>query len=331
VDITTVASDLIVAHEGGREIRLTGLLPGSTHTIGDITVTTPQPPPGALLSRFATVNDVHFGEIECGRVDGMEGGPIVRTEPGEQPYPLTMNEGAASDIHAAGISTLIVKGDLSVDGRDEEWEMFERCYRDTFGDNLHVIRGNHDAYHGQDRYAGDALVELPGIAIALLDTVIPRQTTGTISAAQIDWLDALAAASTVSVIVMGHHQQWVDGTRSDTYFGLHPDASDALDAVAARRSSIVAYAAGHTHRHRVRRMRCGVPTIEVGCVKDFPGSWAEYRVHEGGIAQVVHRISSPDALSWSERCRGLMADFGFDYESYALGKLEDRCCNIPLR
>jgi hypothetical protein len=78
-------------------------------------------------------------------------------------------------------------------------------------------------------------------------------------------------------------------------------------------------------------MACGVPSIEVGCVKDFPGTWAEYRVYEGGITQVVHRMSSPEALRWSDRCRHLMSDFGFDYEKYALGNLEDRCFNIPLR
>ena len=78
-------------------------------------------------------------------------------------------------------------------------------------------------------------------------------------------------------------------------------------------------------------MTCGVPTIEIGCVKDFPGTWAEYRVFEGGITQVVHRMSTPDALEWSERCRHLYADFGIDYESYALGTLGERCCNIPLR
>ena len=66
-------------------------------------------------------------------------------------------------------------------------------------------------------------------------------------------------------------------------------------------------------------------------MKDFPGTWAEYRVYEGGIMQVVHRISTPEALSWSERCRHLYRDFGVDYETYALGALEDRCCNIPLR
>jgi hypothetical protein len=75
----------------------------------------------------------------------------------------------------------------------------------------------------------------------------------------------------------------------------------------------------------------GVPSIEIGCVKDFPGSWAEYRVYEGGIMQVVHRISGKDALRWSERCRGLYSDFGVDYATYAMGPLEHRCFTIPRR
>ena len=69
----------------------------------------------------------------------------------------------------------------------------------------------------------------------------------------------------------------------------------------------------------------GVPTVEVGCVKDFPGTWAEYRVYEGGVMQVVHRISSPEALRWSERCRHLYSDFGVDYQTYAMGTLPERC------
>ena len=54
-------------------------------------------------------------------------------------------------------------------------------------------------------------------------------------------------------------------------------------------------------------------------------------MYDGGVLQVVHRISSPEALAWSEQCRGLYADFGLDYTSYALGRLEDRCLSIPLR
>lgn len=331
MDITTVADDLIVAHDGLTVHRLEGLRPGTAHEVGGVEVRTLGRPAGELLCRFATVNDVHFGEVECGRVDDHPLGPIQRAAPGESPYPETMNRGAVSDMLAAGIETLIVKGDLSVDGHSHEWEAFEACYGSAFGDSLHVVRGNHDAYRGQSTYAGDRWIELPGVAVALMDTTIPRHTTGDLDDEQLDWLDAHVARSDRPVIVMGHHQQWTDGKRSDDYFGLHPDASDALSELIARRSSVVAYTAGHTHRHRRRVLTSGVPTVEIGCVKDFPGTWAEYRVYEGGIMQVVHRVSTPEALAWSERCRHLYADFGVDYETYALGTLEDRCFTIALR
>jgi len=334
MDVTTIADDLIVCHDGAHVIRLEGLDPGSTHEVHGARITTLVTPPGALLCRLATVNDVHFGEVECGRIDDHTQGPIQRPLPGEAPYPVTMNAGAISEIAAIDPSAVIVKGDLTNDGLPEEFTAFDEHYGTAFGERLHVVRGNHDGYKGQTVHAGDKWIELPGVAVALLDTAIPTETTGMITGEQIEWLDAHAAASTVPVLVMGHHQQWIaepDGHRSDGYFGLHPDASDRLDAVFARRPNLVAYTAGHTHRHRVRHMACGAPTIEIGCVKDFPGTWAEYRVYEGGVMQVVHRISTPDALAWSERCRNLYSDFGIDYESYALGRLEDRCFTIPLR
>jgi len=47
--------------------------------------------------------------------------------------------------------------------------------------------------------------------------------------------------------------------------------------------------------------------------------------------QVVHRMSSPAALAWSESCRDLYSDFGIDYASYALGTLAERCFVIDPR
>ena len=335
MDLTTVADDLIVLHDGPTVTRLEHLSPATTYTLDGRRITTLARPSGELLCRIATVNDVHFGERECGRIDDHSEGPIQRPLPGDPPYPETMNRAAVDEIAELQPAAVVVKGDLSQDGRPEEWAAFEACYRAPFGERLHVVRGNHDAYRGQVEYAGDQRIELPGAIVALLDTVIPERTTGALSAQQIEWLDTLAAEADRPVLAMGHHQQWIgadaDARRSADYFGLHPDSSDALSEVVARRHSIVAYTAGHTHRHRVRAMACGVPSIEIGCVKDFPGTWAEYRVFEGGIMQVVHRMSSPAALSWSERCRHLYRDFGIDYEQYALGALEDRCCNIPLR
>jgi predicted phosphodiesterase len=335
LEITTVADDLVVLHEGTTVHRFDGLEPNTPYELRGQSVRTLPRPAGGLRCRFATVNDVHFGETEAGRIDDHPEGPIQRAEPGEPPYPETMNRTAAAEMAAIDPAAVIVKGDLSLDGHPDEWAAFEACYRGAFGDRLHVVRGNHDAYRGQTEYAGDQWIGLAGVAIALLDTTIPGHTTGSLSADQLDWLDAHAAAATTPVVVMGHHQQWIGapgGNRSDDYFGLHPDPSDALDEVAARRPAIVAYTAGHTHRHRVRRMaRSGIPSIEIGCTKDFPGTWAEYRVFDSGILQVVHRMSSPEALAWSERCRFLYADFGVDYQSYALGSLDDRCLSIPIR
>jgi 3',5'-cyclic AMP phosphodiesterase CpdA len=335
MDVTTVTHDTVVLHEGTVVHRFENLEPDTLHRLHGLEVRTLPAPTGPLRSRFATVNDVHFGELEAGRIDDHPDGPIQRPGPGERPHPETMNEAAVAEIGAIDPDVVIVKGDLTQDGTPEEFASFEACYRTAFGDRLYVARGNHDAYHGQEEYVGDRWIELHGVAIALLDTTIPFATTGSLRAEQLDWLDARAEAATTPVLVMGHHQQWVGGpgsARSDDYFGLHPDASDGLDGIAERRPDVIAYAAGHTHRHRVRRMvRSSVPSIEIGCTKDFPGTWAEYRVYERGVMQVVHRMSTPEALAWSESCRGLYSDFGVDYASYALGTLTDRCFVLALR
>jgi Icc protein len=334
VELTTVADDLAVVHDGPEVRRYEGLLPDTQYELDGVPVHTLPRPPGELLARVVTVNDVHFGETEAGRIGADEAGPIIRPDPSDEPYPETMNRAAAAEIAAIAPDAVVVKGDLSQDGTDDEWAAFEACYRTPFGDRLFVVRGNHDSYRGQHGYAGDRWITVPGLHVALLDTAIPTVTTGNLRDDQLTWLDdhlGAAAATGERAIVMGHHQQWIAGAgaherRHDGYFGLHPDASDALDAVCARHATVLGYAAGHTHRHRVRPMTVsGLPSIEVGCVKDFPGTWAEYRVYEGGVMQVVHRISSPAALAWSDRCRVLYRDFGVDYVDYAMGTLDQRC------
>ncbi len=335
MDVTTVADDLAVIHDGVTVHRFEGLAADTVHDLDGIEVRTLVRPAGELLSRVVTVNDLHFGEVEAGRIDDLSEGPVRRVDPGATPYPVVMNRAAAEEIGRSDADAVIVKGDLSRDGTPEEWSAFEDCYRAPFGDRLYVVRGNHDAYRHQHEYAGDRWIEVPGLAIALLDTAIPGATTGMVTTEQLGWLDDHAAGADRPVVVMGHHQQWIGGPgakRSDDYFGLHPDCSDALDELTVRHPAVLAYTAGHTHRHRVRPMhRSGIPSIEVGCTKDFPGTWAEYRVYEGGVMQVVHRMSSPEALAWSESCRHLYADFDIDYESYALGTLQQRCFDIAIR
>jgi predicted phosphodiesterase len=317
--------------------RVTGLEPGAEYPLTvegaehsellPAAVTTLARPAGRLVATVATVNDVHFGETECGRLgDGEQLGPILRAEPDEEPYPEVMNRGAISEIADLDPDAVVVKGDLTNLGTDEEYQAFVDAYG-KLGESLHHIRGNHDAMRSHSIAAhGPFAVARPGVTLAVLDTVRPGTDKGRLDRAQLEWLDDLAAATPDAVLVFGHHHPWdpASETRNDRYFGINPDDSEALCAVIARRENIAGYFAGHTHRNRVRRFAAAreIPVVEVACVKDYPGAWAEYRVYEGGYVQLARRIGTPDALAWTEKTRRMFAGL---YRDYALGEVGDRC------
>jgi predicted phosphodiesterase len=326
VELMSVSDDDAVVFDGALRRHYGGLEPDSVVDLDGLEVRT-QPRPGELLCRFATVNDVHFGESCCGVVEGTDIGPVFSVADGAEPYPDFMNRGAVGEIAAIDPVAVLVKGDLTAGGTADEYERFLACYGPVFGDRLHHVRGNHDAYHGEV-FADVATQEVvvPGARLAMLDTARPHQVNGSLSGEQLDWLDELAARSDEPVLVFGHHHMWNPGTdaRSDHFFGLHPDDAEALLEVFLRRPSLVGYFAGHTHRNRRQLVDAAgsVPWVEVGCVKDYPGTWAEYRVFEGGVLQIARRISTPAALEWSEQTRHM---FEGGYAGYALGDLDDRC------
>jgi Icc protein len=293
-------------------------------------VTTMARPPGRLVATFATANDVHFGEVECGRIGiDEEVGPIFSVEPGEMPYPEVMNHGAIDEMIALRPDTVVVKGDLTDRGTEQEYDAFCAAYG-RLGERMHHIRGNHDAMITTSIAAhGPFSIELDGVTLAVLDTVVPGIDRGAIDARQLEWLDELAGETSAPVLVLGHHHPWDPSSneRSATYFGINPDDSEALCAVIARREAIAGYFAGHTHRTRARYFESArnVPIVEIACVKDYPGAWAEYRVYEGGYTQVTRRVSTPEAMAWTEKTRGMFAGL---YRDYALGSLSDRCLSV---
>jgi predicted phosphodiesterase len=330
VELTTVADDLAVFHDGADVHRYHDLEPDTDHELHGTSFRTLQRP-GQRLATFCTVNDVHFGETECGVMEGFELGPVFSAH-GDEPYPEMMNRCAIAEMRAIDPDAVVVKGDLTSRGTEDEYDAFMSAYG-VFGERLHHVRGNHDAYWGAT-FASDApvRVDLPGVTLAIIDTTIPTETPGQVTPETLGWLDELAAGADRPVLVFGHHHVWSPDSsqRPETYFGINPDDSERLVALVARRPAITGYFAGHTHRNRRRRIRAtgDVPWVEVACVKDFPGAWAEYRVHERGVLQVHHRISMPEALEWTEQTRGM---FGGLYPSYAFGDLDDRCFVVPPR
>lgn len=329
-EVTTVGHDFAVVHRGATVQRLHDLAPDTDHAIDDVDFRTLPRPDGDLLCRFATTNDVHFGETECGHFENIDLGPPLTVEDGERPYPLTMNEGAVSEIAAIDPAAVVVKGDLTTNGTVEEYQAFLDCYATAFGDRLHHVRGNHDGYHGATFAATPTQrIDLPGVTLAVIDTTIPRAPNGQVTDDQIEWLGDVAADADRPVLVFGHHHPWdpASNERPAGYFGIVPDSSEKLVATVAAHDRIRGYFAGHTHRNRRRTFVAtgDVPYVEVACAKDYPGAWAEYQVYEGGILQIMHRISTPEALDWTERTRSMF--FGA-YPQYSFGDLDDRCFAI---
>lgn len=325
-ELTSVADDEAVIHLGREPRVYRDLTPGTDYAYDGHEFRT-FPDLGERLATFATVNDVHFGETVCGILESYDAGPTFSSEIGDDPYPEVMNRSVIADIAGIAPDAVVAKGDLTTHGIREEYEAFLAHYGTAFGDRLLHVRGNHDAYAGET-FAADAPVArvLPGVVLAVLDTVVPTRTPGRVTADQLAWLDDLAATADRPVLVFGHHHVWSPDSnhRPDTYFGINPVDSERLVDVVARRPAIAGYFAGHTHRNRVRHIAAtgDRPWVEVACVKDFPGAWAEYRVFERGILQVHRRASAPDALAWTDKTRAM---FGGAYVGYAFGALADRC------
>jgi 3',5'-cyclic-AMP phosphodiesterase len=327
----TVSECEAVVFEGAQARHFEDLQPDTAYSFGGAPWRTLPRPGGEQLATVATVNDTHFGEELCGLAE-VNVGPVLSVGAGEEPYPEVMNRAAVTEIASIGPDAVVAKGDLTSTGSPDEYALFEACYRPAFGDRLFVTLGNHDNRPKGRAFDVPAVqeVRLPGVTLAILDTTVPEGGGGRLTAEQLDWLDELGARADRTVLVFGHHPCW---QAAPVRWSIKPNAldlasSEALMDVIRRRTRFAAYLCGHTHRNSVSYFDAVGPAVfgEVACVKDFPGSWAEYRVFEGGILQVHHRISSPDALAWSERCRTMFAGH---YPSYALGELSERCFALP--
>lgn len=269
--------------------------------------TTLVPPPGRLLARFATVNDLHIGERNFGLVLRM------REEGDGEPYPFRCARAALAEALAWGAEAIVAKGDLTYSGRPWQW--------DDVGELLggmsvpvYATLGNHDvgrraidgrpilADHGVQIGDQPWAVDLPGIRLVIANTEVPRHSHGEIGAEQRARIAELLADSPGPAFLAMHHylQRF---KRPNVYpAGIPgPMASDLLRAVVSANPATVV-TSGHSHRHR--RHRHGPLVVsEIGSTKDYPGAWAGYAVHEGGIRQVVRRVAEPSAIAWTERTR----------------------------
>ena len=286
------------------------------------------PPPGRECFRLATISDLHLGARGFGHRDRI----VEADADGAEPPPLRCARAAVAEALAWGAQRLVVKGDLTHSGQVEEWDAGADLLT-SLPVPVDVIPGNHDtsarrtvepadaaARRGLSLVDGVRSVDLPGVRLVLADTTVPGRSHGRVDAVAAAIAAAVAEADLGALVALHHHLERMSHS-SVWPPGIGPAGSRSLLRRLAAADTPALVTAGHTHRHRARRH--GRTTVtQVGSTSDYPGVWAGYVVHEGGIRQVVRRVGAPDCLRWTELTR---RGVGGLWQFVAPGKLQDRC------
>lgn len=326
---------VIEADGGPGSVVIDGLTPNTVQTVslcidGRPAITrrfrTLASPPGEELFRFATISDLHIGRPHFGFTRK------IREHEAEIPHPLRCGRAAIDELLAWGAQRLVIKGDLVDSGRPEQWD----AARDLLAGvaiPVDLISGNHDNSHprgvdpfveaervGLRLHTGVTSIDVDGLRLVLMDSTVPGVDIGRWHHLMDDAVDAVGGAAGPAMLIVHHHPMPLP---IPTFLprGISSLSARGFIRTLARANPDLIGTSGHTHRNR-RRDICGVPWTEVGSTKDYPGGWAGYAVHEGGIRQVVRRIERRDCLEWLERTKGVA--FG-GWGLWAPGTLEDRC------
>ena len=128
MELTTVADDQAVVHDG-RGPPLRGPRARHRPRVRRLRRPHPRPTRRRVARRFATVNDVHFGETVCGdRRRGRRVGHVLgRARRAAVPRDDERRRGRRASPRIDP-DAVVVKGDLTSDGTSEEYERFLEVY-----------------------------------------------------------------------------------------------------------------------------------------------------------------------------------------------------------
>ncbi|HEX8208389.1 MAG TPA: metallophosphoesterase [Solirubrobacteraceae bacterium] len=228
---------------------------------------------------LAHLSDPHIGATWAGDRD-----PVARLE------------AAVAAVLALRPGAVVVSGDLSENGTDEEYERV-RSLLAPLDDAVHVLPGNHDdrarlrhwfglpgAGDEPIRYAAD----LGPLRLLALDTTIPGADAGALEGDQLAWLDAeLAVAPDRPTVLAMHHTPLLTGLQDFDAFGLAAADREALAGVVRRHPQVRRLVGGHVH----------IPlTTELGgrTVMTGPSTYVQMGPGPGGI---VH-TDEPPGFAW---------------------------------
>lgn len=335
------AGERTLQSEGGPGgVLIDGLAPSSTTSVEvlldgrlvcPVVVRTLSPPPGAELSRFATLNDLHLGTLEFGRAP-----KFVERVPHAEAHPMRCGSAAITDALEWGAQRLVIKGDIVQSSHPHTWSLVSDLVG-ALAIPVDMICGNHDrnqlstvdpfteaARAGLRLHRDVTAIDIEGLRLVLVDSSVNSIEVGV-------WRPHTAAVrhavatSDRPVMLLIHHQP--QSTPVPVYLprGISSFTARRFLRTMSTANPAIFGSSGHTHRNR-HRIVAGVPWSEIGSPKDYPGVWAGYVVHEGGIRQVVHRVLRPDCIRWTEQTR--RSGLG-TWGRWSPGTVEQRCLSHP--
>jgi Icc protein len=287
------------------------------------------PPPGSLLYVFATINDLHVGLTSAGAVGGLDSFEPVECPLVDKHCWEVANRAVVEAINRTEAAFTVVKGDLSHEYKQEEFEAAQRILEDL-KNPYYAVRGNHDRQgeRPEDYFTKVFCLEKThysfahkGVRFVILDSSNLETGFPEISEEQFDWLDAeLRTLGEEKCLLVLHHAVTEEAS---ILFSLFTEDQERLFSRLSRSSNLVGILSGHSHRNIVtHQTEIGdVPCIENACTVHYPGGYTLYRVYTGGLMQTYHKIDSEDWRIWEEAGRAMYHN---DAQSILLGPLDHR-------
>lgn len=238
--------------------------------------------PASLPQVLVQLSDTHImvpGRLLDGRVDTATA--------------LARAVQAVCRLRPAPVAVLL-SGDLVDAGSPEEYAHLRTLLAPLPGP-VYLMPGNHDergalraafadhAYLGQ-MHDGDFIqytVDLPGLRLVTLDTVVPGAGHGALCEHRLDWLDAtLAQVPEQPTLVALHHPPFLTHIEHMDALGLREGRED-FEAIIRRHPQVERIACGHLHRCIQARVAhtvaITVPSpahqVELDLVGDHPASY----------------------------------------------------------
>jgi predicted phosphodiesterase len=317
-------------------LELEGLMPGTTyhyrlstlsppghdeHSPG--TFTTLVPPDGDLLFTFATMNDIHVGVDEVGLIFGGGAEGMSWPDPQNPHWRFTVDS-AVSRINQSGAEFVIVKGDLTSEFTEEEFQG-ARELLDRLAVPYYPVRGNHDRVGANpedfylrifgDRLPGgspDFSFEQSGVKLICLDSSNLQTGEPELSPGQISFLEAeMSSSDSAPVMIFLHHPV----TRQATaLFALTLEDREAFCGAAGGYDNLTGIFCGHSHRDCITHEDAlgAAPCVETAAALHYPSGYNLIRVYSNGYMHTCHTMHCPECLEWTHMTRDLYGGLAVD-------------------